>query len=98
MSPFSEPAAHGPLFFLFLSFLSAHRSQPLKAKCYCIQSANTARKGEKTKLLFLIDPLLLAASPVLQFGSSEPESDLLVGVLDGVRTVDDVTKGRRRLG
>ena len=39
----------------------------------------------------LVDPVLLAALPVAELLGLEPEGDLLVGGLDGVRAVADVT-------
>lgn len=38
----------------------------------------------------LVDPTGLGGGPLLELGGTEPESNLLLGVLDGVGTVADV--------
>lgn len=40
--------------------------------------------------LFLVDPLVLGGLPALDLALVEPESDLLLGRLDGVGAVADV--------
>lgn len=40
--------------------------------------------------LFLVDPVVLALLPGLDFAVLEPKSNLLLGVLDGVAAVADV--------
>ena len=44
----------------------------------------------------LVDPVLLAAVPVAQLLGLEPESDLLVGGVDRVGAVADVTTNLRK--
>ena len=43
-----------------------------------------------TSHLFLVDPVMLSALPRNDLAFLEPKSNLLLGVLDGVRTVADV--------
>jgi hypothetical protein len=43
------------------------------------------------RYLLLVDPVVLSTLPALNFTFLEPESNLLLGVLDGVRTVAYVT-------
>lgn len=40
--------------------------------------------------LFLVDPVVLGLLPALELLRLEPEGDLLLGGLDGVRAVADV--------
>jgi len=47
--------------------------------------------GSSVRLGHLIDPLSRVVTPLAKLGFVEPEGDLVVGSLNGVRSVDDVT-------
>lgn len=43
--------------------------------------------------LEFVDPLVSFSSPALDFGLSEPQFDFILGIVDGVRSVNDVSSG-----